>query len=170
MSQTDLHDDDIDEQDDELTRETADDSELVRNLRRQLKTANKRAKTADELEQENRALKGERLLDQAGLKDLTERQRKALLREVDELTPDALHAAAVDLGWAQPEDDPAEREIAEQKAIVDATRGAAPKGATQITPAEAAAWSPDRRLEFRKQHPAEFKALQSGQTVTGISF
>lgn len=165
------HDDDIEETDeDDLTRGQDDDSELVQKLRRQLKEKSKIARKAGDLEKENRTLKGERTLTEAGLSELTDRQKQTLLREVSEITAESLRDAAVELGWAQPEDDPKEREIAEQKAISADTRGAQPKGSTEITPQMVTQWTADRRRAFRNQHPDAFKALMRGESVSGITF
>lgn len=162
-------DDDL--EDDDLLNETDQDTDLVRRLRRQLKTASKKAKTADDLEAENRTLKGERLIAQAGLDNLTERQRQALLREVgDEIDADKLRAAAVDLGWAEDQPDPAEQDVDEHTAISDAGRGAQGKGVTEITPAVVASWDMTRKRAFMKSHPDAWEALKRGETVRGISF
>lgn len=163
--------------DDELTRESDDDSELVRNLRRKLKDQGKRAKRADELEKENRTLKGEQMLAKAGLTrngepmQLSDRQKQTLLREVgDDVTPDALREAAVDLFSADRQADPVEEEIEKQNAISQAGRGADAKGrAGEITPEQAAQWDPQRIREFRRAHPAEFEALKRGETVVGTT-
>lgn len=165
------------EHDDDLTREEADDSELVKRLRGQLKSANKRGKRVDELEGEIRTLKGGQMLSKANLTKggeavtLSDRQRQTLLREVDgDVTPEALRDAAVELGWAEPAVDPAAAEVAEQQEIANATKGATPKGAGEITPDVAAAWPMERRRDFIKQHPSEWERLKKGETVSGVTF
>lgn len=172
MAITDI-DDDLDEHDDDLTRESPDDTDLVRKLRSQLKTTGKRARKADELEKENRTLKGEQMLAKAGLTkggepvSLSDRQKQTLLREVgDTVTPEALLEAAVELGWAEKAEDPVQQEIDKQDQMSRDAKGAAPKSAGEITPEQAGEWNPQRLREFRRAHPAEFEALKRGETVT----
>lgn len=164
-------DDDTEQHDDDLTVEREDDTPLIRKLRRDLKAAQRKGKRVDDLESKVRTLEGAQTLASAGLDKLTERQRQTLLREVgDEVTTEKLREAAIELGWAEAEPDPAEADVDEHDAISRAGKGAQGKGSSEITPQAAASWDHQRRREFMKQHPAEWDALKKGETVRGVTF
>lgn len=144
-------------------RETPD----IRDLRR-------KAKRHDELEAEIAEIKRERALEKAGLKtpdgrDLTERQIKALLATHDgEMTADALRATALDLGFVTPSEQEQERTeaLATEDRIAQAAAGAGTPRAGVLTPADVQAWSTEKLMQFRSQHPTEFEALKRGEEVT----
>lgn len=84
----------------------------VRDLRKQLKEANKRAKEADELREKVTLMERRSALSAAGL-SINDRQFKALQAAHEgDWTPDAVKATAVDLGWIKEE--PAETVPAEE--------------------------------------------------------
>lgn len=104
-----------------------------RNFRRELE---ERASLA---EQEASRLRRENAIFKAGLTNLSERQIRLLASEVgDDLTPDAIKAAATDLGWAQT---PAPEEAgpsAEELAAFDRAASAS-NGATSSPPVDSLA-------------------------------
>lgn len=132
MTDPDLHDDDLDLDDDD----TGDDSPLVKKLRRQLKAANKKAAQVDELNAKVTQLEQGNVVRSADLKTpdgkaLSDKQVSALLKVHDgELTPEALRATAVDLGFAAPPEPavpPEELDTHQRVAEASAGAGAAAK-------------------------------------------
>lgn len=157
----------------QLTTETDDDDDLVRKLRRAAKAAGKRAKDRDDVFAENQKLKLSGLVSAAGIDGLNNDQQETLTEwaaKQADLTAEQIHARAVALGWAEAKPDPAAEEIAEHSGIEAAAKGAPSKGAHQITPADAAAWGPEKLREFRSKHPEAFNKLKQGEPVSGIAF
>lgn len=106
MSDTDDYEDDQEPQ-----------PEPKRNWRRELEA---KASEADQLRRENAIFK-------AGLTNLTERQIRLLATEMgDNLTPEAITAAAQELGWAEApkEQTPSEEEVAAFDRAASASSGA----------------------------------------------
>lgn len=159
--------------DDDLV-ETDQDTDLVRRLRRKLDGAGKRLKDFDTLAEQNKTLAEQNrvfqmtgLLSDAGLSDLGAEQRETLSEwalKQEQVDADALRARAVALKWAEPVEDPADREITEQERIANAQRGGGGAG-KEITPTEAANWDQGQVRAFRTKHPDLFEALKRGDSV-----
>jgi hypothetical protein len=108
-----------------------EESPVVRDLR-------KKASKADKVEREAQELRTENALLKANLGTLSERQRKAILATHDgDLTPEALKATALDLGFIEAEAPaPAqvpEDEQAEHQRAAEATSAAPASEATVTT-------------------------------------
>lgn len=165
---------DHDDQDD-LTAETDQDSELVRKLRRQLRDTRKEAKRAADLEKELGDFRKEKAVKDAGL-SLTTAQVRALLRdhteEGREMTAEALTATAVELGFVTPstEDVPAEDLDTEQAITTAQATGRPANSAGLLAPSDVAGWPVDKQMRFRKQHPDAFEALKRGEQVRVPAF
>ena len=120
-----------DEYDDEIEdrQEPPEETPLVKRLRQQADEASSKAKA---LETENAVLK-------AGLTDLSDKQRKALLATHDgEMTPEALRSAAIDLGFVsadQHEQVPADEQAA-HRAATEAMGAAPPADGTPPSAAD----------------------------------
>lgn len=101
----------------------AEDSQVIRDLR-------KKAERADQAEAEANALRTENALFKAGLGDLTDIQRRAILATHDgELNSDALKATAESLGFTRQPEAPQEPQVpADEQAAHQrvAEMGAAP--------------------------------------------
>ena len=127
-----------------------------------------------ELEAENKNLKLEMGLDKAGLNELNDRQRKALLATHDgDEKPESLLATAVELGFAQAPPPPPEQQAAEgAQRISQAAQGGQSQESTVITAADVAGWDQPRQRRFLKQHPEEFDLLMRtpDAKVSGIAF
>lgn len=164
MSMTDLNEDDLHEDQD-------DDSPLVRKLRSQLKAKSKEAKEAAELRSKLAEREERDAFREAGL-DLTERQAKALKAtlEGEQITAESVRQAAVELKFIEAEPDPLDEEMHEQDRIAEAGRSATSKGGQVITPATFEQWPPDKRLQFRKDHPKAFADLARGDEVQGLTY
>lgn len=164
---------DVDFDDNDL-EETEQDTDLVKDLRRKLRSAGKRVKDYDTLAEQNKTLAEENrsfqmtgLLSSAGLSDLDDAQRETLTEwavKQDTVDADALRARAVALKWAEPEVDLADEEIDKQERIAAANRGGG--GASkEITLAEFNGWDMGRKRAFRKEHKDLFETLQRGESV-----
>ena len=107
--------------DDEIERE--DDPDFIKDLRR-------KAKERDQFESELTATRREVAVLSAGLGDLSERQRKALLATHDgELTPEGLRASAAELGFVKaPEPDVPDAEREAMQRVQQASAAAEPAG------------------------------------------
>lgn len=122
--------DDDDYADDDLDQE--DESPVIRTLRQKLKKAEAQAAQVGPLQTENALLN-------AGLGGLSDKQRKALIATHEgEMTPEALKAAAAELGFpiateAEPEPEvPAEAQDALER-MQQATSGAQPSEGQELT-------------------------------------
>jgi len=135
-----------DDFDDDDEGETEPEPNLVKQLRNQLKDANKRAKEVDDARAENSKLKREFAIRDAGL-SLNERQREAFEKSYSgDLSSEAVRSYAVDLGWAQPTQ--AEQEVDSalegQERIARASQGSTTAtGADEYLEKIKAAQSPD---------------------------
>jgi hypothetical protein len=168
-------DDDLDLDDDEYADDSDDDSNLVKRLRGELRKAQKAAKTGRDTETERDTLRRELAVYKAGL-DLKPRQVAALFaaHEGDDMSPEALRATAVDLGWVEPEQDGDDEQATEAAAgherISAAANGASPVQAGAITPGDVVQWGVDKARRFMDEHPAHWESLKRGETVTGVPF
>lgn len=111
--------------DEHLDNSEDDDSPVIRDLRQ-------RAKRADEAEARATELERRLAVSEAGLTGLSDKRRVALFAAHDgDLEPDALKATAIELGYIQPEVEPAQTppdERAANERINAAGAGAPPAG------------------------------------------
>lgn len=166
---TDL-DDDFDL--DDLDTEKPDDTDLVRDLRRQLRSKSKEVNRLKAVEEEASALKREKAFRDAKIDGLTERQMKVLANEHDgDMTPEALRQTAIELGFVNDEEgDQLANDLTEHEQIDSASSGSrAPKGGV-ITPTMVREWGTDKILKFRAEFPDAFEQIKRGEEVHGITF
>lgn len=140
---------------------------------RQLREA---AKNAEKTRAENVDLKQKLAVYEAGLGNLTPKQVKSVLANVEgEVTAEVLRATAVELAFIEEEDtaetQQIEAEVREQGRISAAASGAgrAPANA-QLTPTEVAAWPIDKQMRLLDEHPDIYDRLLAGETVSGVPF
>jgi hypothetical protein len=105
-----------------------------------------------------------------GLK-LSPKQVKGLFAAHEgDITPDALKATAIELGFAEPpEDEESEGDREARTAAQDvqrATAGASPPGGgALLTAQQVNGWTQEKMLRFRSQHPQAWDALLADPTA-----
>ena len=105
---------------DDLDNPDAEPEQPKRNFRRELE------ERAEQAEARAQAAERRAAIAEAGLTDLTPRQREVLAAQIgDDVSPDSVRTLAAELGWAKPADDsvPAE-ELAELNRVAAASTGA----------------------------------------------
>lgn len=169
MTVTDDYLDLDDEQDPLLRGDPNEDTDTLRTLRERYKDAKKKAKSAKELGEENQALKQKNALLEAGLGELTEKQRTALFASHDgDLTPEKLRETAVEIKLAEPPEPkvPAEEQAAHERiAAAAGGAGTAKPGGAEIDAQEVKTWGMDRKAKFRRDHPEAWEGLLRGEKV-----
>lgn len=145
---TDLdYDDDLDTDDNEPVEPVREDPN-IRTLRRQ-------AKKSGEFEQRATAAERELAVFKAGLADLSDVQRKALLSTHEgDLTPDGLKATATALGFvktAEAEPEVPAEELAQHDRLASAAAGAGPAPKQQLEEAIANAKTPEELTSVLEQ-------------------
>lgn len=160
---TDLNLDDLDIQPDET------DDDYARINRKHLDGLREAAKGASKSRKEAEDLRKQIAFSDAGLADLSEARRNALLATVKDVTPEALIAQAVDLGFREAPEPPAPEvdaaEIAEQEAHAAAVNGGGAPKPDQLTAADTAGWDAEKRQRFTTTHPDLAMALLRGESV-----
>lgn len=155
------------DEDDELLIDTDDDTDLVKKLRKRVKDGRGIRQERDTLKDENNGLRVENVLFKSGLNTLNEDQQKAVLSVVsDDATVDTLKAAAVRLGFIQPDVDEQQNEEGQQQiANAAANQDTGANRADTITASDFNKWDMPRKQDFMKRHPDKFEALKRGETV-----
>ena len=150
----------------------ADDQGFVRGVKwddfRQMRDLSHKAGTAQkELAEARKQI----AVLQTGL-TLKPKQVTALFAAHDgEMTPDALRATAIDLGFAEPPEDEEAPELVEARAqaqqVQRATAGASPPGkGPLLTAAHREGWTQEKWARFAKAHPEHFETLMRDPTAS----
>lgn len=174
MSNTSVHDDEIDLEDLEL-QEGEDESELVKRLRGTIRGQRKELKDLRPLKDRVAEIEIDNSLSKAfqpeELEALTQRQRDALVREVgDDKTPEALRKAAEEFKWVEPKQDPIEQELEGHERVENAGNGARGAAGAVLDAETVGSWPMDKMLRFKEQHPDAWEAIKRGEAVNGITF
>lgn len=164
--------DDDDELDDDDLDGADDDTPLIKKLRKEKKQLERENKTLKKDQESHAEERKQNALEAAGLAELSEKKRNAILRDIEadgeEVTKESAKAAAIELGYAEDEND--ETEDAETR-IDKATEGAkGGKGAKKITPEDVNDWDDDKRKRFYLNHRDEWEAIKRGESVVVPSF
>lgn len=158
-----------------LAAEQDGDDDLVKKLRKQLKSAGKELKDL-------RPLKGRvaeieldsslsKAFDQEELKGLSPEQRADIARKAgDDMSPDGLRKAAEYFRWVEPRSDPREDELEGHERVERAGTGAGGNAGAKLDADAVASWGMDKQLKFRKQHPDAWESIKRGDAVYGITF
>ncbi len=155
-----------DDEDQDL-EERPDDSSVIKDLRKQAKDGRRAARERDSLKAENLSLKNERLIRQAGLDKLNERQQKAVLREIEgEATAESVKEIALDLGFIQAEDENHDEDDAQEQMANAAANGNTGRTSSDtLTAADFAKWDMPRKKDFIDRYPEKFAALKRNENV-----
>lgn len=162
-----------------------DDVEELEKLRGS--TLRQKAQRAEQLEKEladerakrealEKGPKVEKAFKDAGVDfdSLSKLERKAIEGYDGELDEEAIEAFIEEneLSVTEASDEAkADEEPAAAKVAKAARRSGESRGGSktpQITPADAADWSMEKRLAFMDEHPNEYEALLRGETLTGV--
>jgi hypothetical protein len=149
----------------------ADEQGFVRGVRfADFKAMRDKSHRADKAEKDLAAAQQRIAVLETGLK-LSPKQVKGLFAAHEgEITPDALKATAIELGFAEPpEDEESEGDREARTAAQDvqrATAGASPPGGgALLTAQQVNGWTQEKMLRFRSQHPQAWDALLADPTA-----
>lgn len=144
------------------------DDDYVRIRKSHLDGVRDAAKSSAKHRKEIEGLRRDKSLAEAGLNDLTDEQRAAVLALVEEPSPDAYRSKAQALGFiaappAAPEPTPDDVEAIGRQAQVGA--GAGTPTSNQVSPEELNGWPVDRLMRLDSQHPALYESAMRGETI-----
>lgn len=165
--------DDFDETDDDDTGSGDDGGGKAgkgsdfKSLREKAKRADAAEAKAADLEKKLADIQRDRTLDKLGIDTETREGKLALkvLDGVDTSDPKVARAALEEYGLLEPEVDEKAEAAAAQQRITKTATGATPSNQGGVKPTDYASWPREKRLQFRRDHPDAFKALQRGETV-----
>lgn len=166
-----ITDDELDDLDD--IDPNADQSALVRDLRKKLRAANKTAKEGVDAKAELASIKRARVLEDEAFAGLTERQRKALIREHEEsgeeFTAENVLKTAMELYPDQvvdTEQNEIDDELDRSEKVTQASQtGKTARSTGVLKPEDTAGWSMERMLRLKDSNPEAFEALKRGESV-----
>lgn len=157
--------DDTYEDDEPTAEQTQRESHDIKRLREKAAKAETEAKRAEEAEARAVAAERKLALREAGI-DLGTPLGRLFAKSYDgDPTPEAVRAAAEAEGVLEPETTVSDDEEAAHDRIRSASTGAGASGSHQITPADAAAWSPSQWERFANANPEKADLLKQGKPV-----
>jgi hypothetical protein len=160
----------MDQEDDELEGQQGEGQQPTS---ADFKAMRKRAKGYDEAVAENARLKRELAVTKAGL-NLTDRQFKALfaVHEADDLSKEAIRATAIDLGFAEAEEEESPEDAtarASAQRISAAVSGATTPGkGGLLTVEDVAEWTHEKKRRFMDKNPEAWEQLKRGESVAVV--